>query len=91
MPGYDRSDILAGNGGSDTLDGGLGNDTLNGGGGDDELNGAGGNDTIDGRGPPDDSAVYTTTLSASNFSDTGATWTVNGGAEGTDTLSNVES
>ena len=57
------------------------------------IAGGHGNDTIDSAGG-DDTVVYTTTLSASNFSyDSGTnTWTVNAsaGGEGTDALTHVE-
>jgi Ca2+-binding RTX toxin-like protein len=54
-----------------------------------ELSGGGGNDTITGHGEFDH-ALYAGALTKSSFSFDGAHWTVNGGAEGTDTLTGVE-
>jgi Ca2+-binding RTX toxin-like protein len=80
--GNSGDNSLDGAGGNDTLQGGNGNDTLNGGAGDDTLHGDAGTDT----------AVYSGTLSASDFSyDSGSnTWTVHAGAEGNDTLTGME-
>ncbi len=63
----------------DTLVGSSGDNTFTGGGGNDTLTGGGGNDT----------AAYTTTL-ALPVSNGDGTWTVNGGTEGTDTVTGIE-
>ncbi|MCW5733123.1 MAG: hypothetical protein KIS73_03320 [Enhydrobacter sp.] len=69
--------VYNGLGGNDVLTSAGGNDTLNGGDGDDTLDGGSGTDT----------ATYTSNVTVEA---TGSGWTVDGGSEGTDTLSNVE-
>ena len=77
--GSDQDDTLGGDGVANVLKGGLGNDTLIGGGGDDTLDGGGGNDT----------AVYSGTQA--NYSIAfGAGFAKISGADGTDTLIDVE-
>jgi len=75
-------DILAGGGGNDTLAGGSGNDALTGG---------TGNDTLDG-GTGTDIATYTGNRADFTVTASGTGYTVadNTGANGTDTLTNVE-
>jgi len=80
LTGDAAANRLSGDDGNDTLDGGAGNDTLIGGTGADTLIGGSGTDT----------AVYSGTLSASNVTFNGTTWVVNGGADGTDTLTGIE-
>ena len=96
--GKGGNDVLHGGDGNDELygadkpgepqEGDAGSDTLFGDAGNDLLNGGAGNDTLDG-GTGTDTAVYTTTLALGDVA-FGAGWTVNGGAAGTDALSNVE-
>jgi len=72
-------------------DGTPGDDSLTGGTGDDTFTGRGGNDHIAGDGGTD-TAVYTTILSASDFSYNATTneWTVTTATEGTDKLTGIE-
>ncbi|HKA74862.1 MAG TPA: hypothetical protein VKE26_23865, partial [Xanthobacteraceae bacterium] len=76
---------------NDTLSGLGGNDTLNGLGGDDQLKGGADDDTLNG-GSGTDTAVYQQAITAGMVQTDGSGgWTVTtGGAEGTDTLSDVE-
>lgn len=85
------SDTLNGGSDNDSLSGLAGNDTLGGGAGKDSLNGGAGNDTLDG-GSGIDTAVYSGNRSGYTIqsTSTGFTVTDNTGAEGIDTLSNVE-
>jgi trimeric autotransporter adhesin len=70
--------------------GGGGNDTITGGAGANTLIGGAGDDTLDG-GADIDTAVYSGTLLQSDLVANGSGgWTVDGGAEGSDTLSHVE-
>jgi Ca2+-binding RTX toxin-like protein len=80
---------FTGSSGHDELNGVGGNDVLHGLGGADVLTGGAGNDQLDG-GDGDDTAAYTGTLAANNLSFNGSGWTVDAGAEGTDTLSDIE-
>jgi uncharacterized delta-60 repeat protein len=87
------ADDLYGGYGRDTVSGGKGSDRIYGGDGDDVLAGNAGNDTLDG-GEGQDTAVYA--LPASNYTvkslATGGFQVVaKTGAEGTDTLLNIES
>jgi len=67
-----------------------GNDALSGGGGNDQLAGGADNDTLDGNAGID-TAVYTQAIDASMIKTNGGGWQVAaGGAEGTDTLSDIE-
>lgn len=86
------NDTLEGGAGSDTLDGGEGTDILRGGAGDDSLTGGAGNDTIDG-GDGQDTAHFSGDLADYSIEFHGASVTVthkNGGADGVDTLTGVE-
>lgn len=69
-------------------------DDLSGGGGDDVITGGGGNDIIDGGEGGEtavgDTAQYAADLSANNIVFDTDHWDVSAGAEGTDTLTNVE-
>jgi Ca2+-binding RTX toxin-like protein len=65
---------------ADTLIGDSGANVLTGGGDDDTLDGGGGTDT----------AAYAGTLAQSALTAVAGHWEVNGGAEGTDTLENIE-
>jgi trimeric autotransporter adhesin len=97
--GKGGNDVLHGGDGNDELygadkpgepqEGDAGSDTLFGDAGNDTLNGGAGNDTLDG-GTGTDTAVYTTTLALGDVVTASGGWTVNGGAAGTDALSNVE-
>jgi Ca2+-binding RTX toxin-like protein len=75
----------------DTLSGLNGNDTLNGLGGDDNLVGGNDNDTLNG-GAGTDTALYGESIEVSDIASSGSGgWTVTtDGAEGIDTLNNVE-
>ena len=73
--------------------GGAGNDTITGNTADNTLKGNGGNDTIDGGAGTADVAVFSGDYSSYTITDSGGTVTVthNGsGADGTDTLTNIE-
>lgn len=91
LMGGTGDDELYGNGAADTLIGGAGNDLLNGGIGDDSLTGGAGDDMLVG-GAGNDTAIYMG--AAHNFSmernGNRITITDNSGAEGIDTLTNVE-
>jgi len=80
--GNEVANRLEGNGGADTLTGAEGNDTLAGGAGNDRLEGGSGTDT----------AVFTATRASYQVSGSGSTATIShiGGADGTDTLVEVE-
>jgi hypothetical protein len=67
-------------GGGDSVIGSAGNDIITGGAGSDTIDGAGGIDT----------AVYATALAAADVTFAAGKWTVHAGAEGVETLSNVE-
>ena len=79
MNGNDAANVLTGLGGNDWLRGYAGDDTLIGGADDDTLDGGAGFDT----------AVFTQTLAGSAFAYGNRALTVSG-ADGTDTLTNIE-
>ena len=89
--GGQGNDVLNGGGGNDTVAGGIGNDTMTGGAGDDTLTGGAGNDTIDGNGG-DDVAVFAGAVGNYSVTTSGTSLVVtdNTGADGVDTVSNVE-
>ena len=91
LSGNDGNDTLNGDGGNDTVNGGLGNDALTGGGGNDTLTGGAGNDSINGNGD-NDVAVFAGPVGNYSVTTTGTSLVVtdNTGAEGVDTVSNVE-
>jgi Ca2+-binding RTX toxin-like protein len=92
LSGGQGNDILEGGAGDDVLDGGDGADTLRGGAGDDVLTGGAGDDTLDG-GTGTDTATFSGARSEYRIEINGSTVTVtheNGGADGVDTLTNVE-
>ena len=90
ISGDSGNDSLLGGDGNDTLYGGADNDTLLGGNGDDLLIGGTGNDTIDG-GAGIDTAVYSTTRAGATITrNANGSTAINAGADGIDTLSNVE-
>ncbi len=106
LPGTAGDDVINGLGGNDRIDSGAGNDVINGGDGNDVINAGAGNDTITGGlgndtiigGTGQDTAVYSnTTIAAASThpaaigSWNGAILTLATGAEGTDTLNQVES
>ena len=82
---------LTGTSNADTLTGTTGNDTLLGLSGNDTLKGLGGNDSLDG-GAGIDTATYAGNYASYTIRNTATDFTVtdNTGAEGTDTLANVE-
>jgi RTX calcium-binding nonapeptide repeat (4 copies)/FG-GAP-like repeat len=83
------ADYAAGQGASvDVTGNGLDN-VITGNSGFNVLTGGGGNDTLDG-GAGIDTAVYAGTLAQSALTRVSGHWEVNGGAEGTDTLFNIE-
>ena len=89
--GNSAANMLSGMRGADSLVGNEGNDTLKGGAGDDTLSGGIGSDSLEG-GAGNDIAVfsglrknYTVVWSAS-----GSAFTVTSSAEGTDTLTGIE-
>ncbi|WP_442582830.1 VCBS domain-containing protein [Mesorhizobium sp. ASY16-5R] len=71
---------INGLGGADDISGGNGADVLSGGTGSDALNGGNGVDT----------AVYAAAVTSADITEVAGKWQVAGGAEGTDTLSDVE-
>ena len=73
----------------ENVTGGSDGDTLTGNADANTLTGAGGNDTLDG-GADADTAAYGTTLAITDVVAVGGGWQVNGGVNGTDTLSNIE-
>lgn len=79
----------AADGHDDTFDGGAGDDTLLGFEGNDTLTGGTGSDTLDG-GDGTDTAVLTGTIDLSAVTLSGGQWSVDAGAEGTDTLTDIE-
>ena len=91
LSGNDGNDTLNGDGGNDTVTGGLGNDALTGGAGNDTLTGGAGNDSINGNGD-NDVAVFAGPVGNYSVTTTGTSLVVtdNTGAEGVDTVSNVE-
>jgi Ca2+-binding RTX toxin-like protein len=87
--GGSGNDSITGNEAANTLDGGTGDDTINGGGGDDTLIGRGGNDTLDGGAGSDTVQVGYSWGNGYEISGQASAFTISG-AEGTDTLSNIE-
>jgi Ca2+-binding RTX toxin-like protein len=85
------SDTITGSAGSDGLLGYAGNDTINAAAGNDWISGGTGNDRLDG-GAGIDTAAYSGARTSYTITrtDTGFTVTDKNGAEGTDTLANVE-
>ena len=69
--------------------GGSADDTITGNALDNMITGGGGNDTIDG-GEGNDVAIFSGNKGGYNISTIGDTTTVSGGADGTDTLTNIE-
>ncbi|WP_420011133.1 Ig-like domain-containing protein [Tateyamaria sp.] len=88
--GADNDTIDAGSGDDDIM-GGAGNDEIDAGSGDDTIEGGAGDDTIDGH-SGDDVVVYSGSVADFVISISGDTLTVadQTGAEGTDTLENIE-
>ena len=87
--GSSASDILLGNSVANSLRGEGGNDVLRGEAGNDTLTGGAGNDAIVG-GSGTDTAVYTGTRASHTITKTSTGFTVSGGADGTDTLREIE-
>jgi hypothetical protein len=75
-----KGQSFSGTSSADSLIGTVGNDTLTGGGGNDSLNGGGGLDT----------AIYSGTRASHTTTNASGNLTVSGGADGADTLDNVE-
>jgi hypothetical protein len=72
------------------IEGSSGADTLKGGGGDDVLKGGAGADVLNG-GPGHDIALYSVASTAASWTHNGdGSWTVNAGADGSDTVRGVE-
>ncbi|WP_157573160.1 FG-GAP-like repeat-containing protein [Novosphingobium sp. AAP83] len=81
---------IFGNGGNDTLTGGAGVNQLIGGFGNDVLQGGAGNDVLDG-GPGIDTASFAVTRAQATIVRSGnGSLTITAGADGTDTIANVE-
>jgi hypothetical protein len=83
------------NGGSanDTITGNSSNNVINGGAGDDLIEGNGGDDVIDGGAGTEDVAVFNAAYANYTITENSGTYTVvhnSGGADGTDTITNVE-
>ncbi|MBI1219490.1 MAG: hypothetical protein GC186_13185 [Rhodobacteraceae bacterium] len=98
ISGLGGDDSLYGAGGNDTIYGGDGNDYLFGGSGSDSLYGDAGNDTLQG-GTGNDLINGGTGINTADFSDAGGAETVNlttgratggAGADGSDTLANIQ-
>ena len=90
LDGGAGNDTIEGGDGNDTLIGGLGDDRLFGGNGNDLLIGGRGNDYLDG-GAGIDTAAFTVAFADATITrNADGTTTVATGAEGTDTLVNVE-
>jgi Ca2+-binding RTX toxin-like protein len=94
LVGGDGADTILGGAGNDRIEGGAGNDVIDAGEGDDIITGGEGDDAIDG-GAGFDTAVYAGSVddyTVTVDSDTGVVTVTakDGGAEGTDTLENVE-
>ncbi|WP_181702018.1 cadherin domain-containing protein [Chthonobacter albigriseus] len=92
ISGGSGDNLLDGYAGNDVLDGRGGNDTLLGGTADDTLTGGAGDDSIDG-GAHTDTAVFSGSWADYTITESGGTYTLvhkNGGADGTDTVNNVE-
>ena len=89
--GTAAADVLAGDADNNGIDGQAGDDTLSGLAGDDTIMGGAGNDAIDG-GAGSDTALYRFGRDRYTVTSAGATVTVidKQGADGTDTLTNVE-
>ncbi len=89
--GGDGNDRVLGGNNADTLDGGTGNDFLGGGASNDTLTGGAGNDSLDG-GTGRDTASFAGDLSNFDIARVGTSIVVTDltGAEGVDTVSNVE-
>ena len=85
------NDVLTAESRNDVFAGFAGSDTMSGGGGNDVLTGGSGNDSIDG-GTGIDEAVYSGNRASYTVAETATGLTVadNTGAEGTDTLTNIE-
>lgn len=79
---------ITGNSGNNMLDGGAGDDTLDGGSGNDTLIGGAGNDTLIG-GNGTDTAVFAGAVAEFQFGTTAVT--IGNAAQGTDTLTSIES
>ena len=78
---------------NDTITGNSSNNVINGGAGDDLIEGNGGNDTIDGGAGTKDVAVFNDAYANYTITENSGTYTVvhnSGGADGTDTITNVE-
>ncbi|KKJ76823.1 hypothetical protein WH95_10995, partial [Kiloniella litopenaei] len=88
LEGGAGNDTLSGGSGDDQLIGGTGADTLIGGEGRDRISGGAGNDVIDG-GADEDTAFYSGYHEDYTITTANGTTTVQG-ADGTDTLTNVE-
>ena len=88
----DGTSGLFGLGANDTLNGNGGNDILNGAGGSDTLNGGAGDDRLDGGAGSSDTAVYNGAIGDFALGSNGTNLVVTDltGAEGSDTLSTVE-
>lgn len=90
ITGGDGDDVIDGGTGNDTITGGDGVDNIDGGDGNDTITGGSGNDVIDG-GADTDTVIYSGNITNYQFSyDFGTSTLTISGAEGTDTLSNVE-
>jgi hypothetical protein len=83
------NDILLAGGGADILTGDAGVDMLNGGAGSDSLTGGSGSDAIDG-GAGFDTAYFSGSRASYTLTKTGSTSYTISGADGADTLTNVE-
>ena len=90
LRGEAGADTVAGGAGADTVSGGAGADSLSGGDGDDTLSGGQGDDTIDG-GAGTDTATFVGNRADYDISFDGDAVIVRSDAEGTDTLTGVES
>src|SRR6185437_8851396 len=89
VTGTSLNDIILGGDGDDVLNGGAGDDALTGGNGDDTLKGGPGNDTLDGNSGTN-IAVFSGNYADYTFHNVDSGFSVTGGIDGTDTLSNIQ-
>ncbi len=82
-------DIMFGSASADGLSGYIGNDTIYGNSGNDTLSGGPGNDILNG-GAGIDTAIFSGIRSAYTISSTATGYTVTGGNDGAETLTNIE-
>ncbi|HYD88988.1 MAG TPA: FG-GAP-like repeat-containing protein, partial [Vitreimonas sp.] len=88
--GNSVANTIIGNSSNNLLDGGVGHDSLFGNAGNDTILGGAGNDAIDGGGDVDIASFTIASTGATWVRNASGSWTVTAGANGTDTLIDVE-